>query len=96
MNISKVEHKKNEFILVFGGAYHSGFNFGFNIAEAINYGTLHWLQDVPDVKYCKCEKSSVKVNLQELRNNLIAYPQLSKSKEFKVFSARIFESESKE
>ena len=41
--ISKVEHNKNEFILVFGGAYHTGFNFGFNVAEAVNYATPHWL-----------------------------------------------------
>ena len=71
LKISKMEHRPNEFILVFGGAYHTGFNFGFNIAEAINYATLHWLETVPDSKYCSCKKSSVKINLIELRNNLL-------------------------
>jgi hypothetical protein len=33
IQISKMEQKPNEFMLVFGGAYHAGFNFGFNIAE---------------------------------------------------------------
>jgi hypothetical protein len=33
IRISKMEQKPNEFMLVFGGAYHEGFNFGFNIAE---------------------------------------------------------------
>ena len=32
LRITKVEHKAGEFMLVLGGSYHCGFNFGFNIA----------------------------------------------------------------
>jgi jumonji domain-containing protein 2 len=39
----RTQHNENEFIFVFGGAYHTGFNWGFNIAEAVNYATLNWL-----------------------------------------------------
>ena len=62
MKINKIEHKKGEFILVFGGAYHCGFNFGFNIAEAVNYGTLDWLNQIIDSKPCNCSKSSVRAS----------------------------------
>jgi hypothetical protein len=49
-------------MLVLGGSYHCGFNFGFNIAEAVNYGTLNWLNLLPKCKSCKCSESSVKAS----------------------------------
>lgn len=62
MRISKTEHKANEFVIVFGGCYHTGFNFGFNIAEAVNYGTLDWLEQVFKAVHCRCSKSSVRAS----------------------------------
>ena len=73
LKISKMEHKAGEFILVFGGAYHCGFNFGFNLAEAVNYATLGWLKQLIGCKSCKCASDSVKVL------NSAVYENLSKS-----------------
>jgi hypothetical protein len=33
----KALHQPGEFIVSRASAYHSGFNFGFNIAEAVNF-----------------------------------------------------------
>ena len=57
-------------MLVFGGSYHCGFNFGFNIAEAINYATLDWLNRLLNIKYCTCSKHTVKVSNIGIMNNL--------------------------
>lgn len=57
-------------MLVLGGSYHCGFNFGLNIAEAINYGTLDWLNQLPANRVCGCSKSSVKANKEEIVKNL--------------------------
>jgi DNA damage-responsive transcriptional repressor / [histone H3]-trimethyl-L-lysine36 demethylase len=51
-------------------AYHSGFNFGFNIAEAVNFGLPDWLNIGNKVTYCKCVNDSVAINMRSLYKNL--------------------------
>lgn len=43
IRISKMFQCEGEISLAFAEAYHSGFNMGYNIAEAVNYGTSDWL-----------------------------------------------------
>lgn len=50
IKISKMSQEAGEFIVVFSGAYHHGFNWGYNIAEAVNYATLGWLDFFPQSK----------------------------------------------
>lgn len=60
--IHKVAQEENEFVIAFGGAYHCGFNFGFNLAEAVNYATQDWLRQLITTRPCECLKSSVKAS----------------------------------
>lgn len=37
------------------GVYHSGFNFGYNQAEAISFGCESWLNIFDQFKTCSCK-----------------------------------------
>lgn len=50
--------------------YHSGFNMGFNIAEAVNFALPTWLEIGKNVSACKCVKDSVSFNMGNFIQNI--------------------------
>lgn len=60
----KCLHEENEFMVSRAAAYHSGFNFGFNIAEAVNFALPDWLDIGNNVNHCRCIKDSVAINMR--------------------------------
>jgi hypothetical protein len=50
--------------------YHCGFNAGFNIAEAVNFGLKSWIDLGKNAKSCMCRNDSVSINMEEFVINL--------------------------
>lgn len=42
LSITKICQNPGEFVITLNSGYHSGFNMGFNIAEAVNFATPDW------------------------------------------------------
>ena len=45
------------------GAYHSGFNHGFNCAESTNFATRGWILTGAKARPCQCNSDSVKIQM---------------------------------
>lgn len=56
--------QQGQICLVFSQAYHCGFNMGYNIAEAVNYGSKDWPEKYLKFRGCRCVKE-IGVHLEE-------------------------------
>lgn len=62
----QVKHNPGEFIVLNAGAYHAGFNQGFNCAEAVNFATEEWILLGKKATRCCCKamgKDAVRVDM---------------------------------
>jgi len=63
ITVRKVVQEERDLIVVFPHAYHSGFNHGFNIAEASNFGTPSWVEHGKRHRACMCSDSDKAIHL---------------------------------
>jgi hypothetical protein len=52
IKLRKIAHRPGEFVITRAQGYHAGFNFGFNIAEAVNFALSNWLKIGKNVSRC--------------------------------------------
>ncbi|KAI9221323.1 JmjC domain, hydroxylase-domain-containing protein [Blastocladiella britannica] len=60
---------KNEFVITFPSGYHSGWNAGFNCAEAVNFGLPDWFEAGKAAAHCRCGTqgdNTVEVDVHDL------------------------------
>lgn len=53
-----------EMVINYPGAYHSGFNSGFNCAESTNFATKAWIPFGAETDSCTCRKDTVKIDMR--------------------------------
>lgn len=64
ISLTKVVHRAREFMVVGPGAYHAGFNHGFNVAESVNFATPAWVPIGARASFCTCRSDSVKIDMR--------------------------------
>ena len=60
----QAKQEENEFVVLNAAAYHSGFNMGFNCAEAINFATPDWIETGKVAEGCTCRKDTVHISMR--------------------------------
>lgn len=63
VEVAKVVQEPGDIIVVFPHAYHSGFNHGYNIAEATNIALPRWVEYGKRYRGCDCADAKMSVNL---------------------------------
>jgi JmjC domain, hydroxylase len=62
------------------GGYHFGFNTGFNVAEATNFGVPEWIPFGHEARICMCRPDSVRIDMIRLERLLARYIKENKKK----------------
>ncbi|KRY89410.1 Lysine-specific demethylase 4A [Trichinella pseudospiralis] len=75
--VRRVVQLPGQFILTYPGAYHSGFNFGYNCAEAINFAMKSWIEYGLNAKFCLCGHSTVRFDMLTALDKLYRMGEIS-------------------
>lgn len=69
---NKVVHRPGEFVITFPYGYHSGYNLGYNCAEAVNFALDSWLPYGRVAKKCDCSQAqdSVWIDIRDIERKL--------------------------
>jgi len=62
--VLKCVQEEGEFMITFPKSFHSGFNYGFNCAESVNFALKSWVLEGCVARYCECVSHSVKIDMQ--------------------------------
>lgn len=63
---NKIVHRQREFIITFPYGYHAGFNYGYNLAESVNFALEEWLPIGKKAGKCLCIEDAVGIDVDKL------------------------------
>ncbi|CAH6722500.1 DNA damage-responsive transcriptional repressor Rph1p [[Candida] jaroonii] len=63
---NKVIHYEHEFIITYPYGYHAGFNYGYNLAESVNFALDDWLPIGEKTSKCECISDAVAINVKQI------------------------------
>jgi hypothetical protein len=72
IKVNKIVHHPGEFVITFPYGYHSGYNLGYNCAEAVNFALDSWMEYGRVAKKCDCSEAqdSVWIDIREIERKL--------------------------
>jgi len=67
LKIWRVKHEPGYYVITGPGVFHEGFNSGYNMAEAVNFGIQRWLKYFKNARCCFCLENGCKENMAALK-----------------------------
>jgi hypothetical protein len=74
IKVNRIVHQQHEFMITFPYGYHSGFNYGYNVAESVNFATESWIPYGRLSSKCQCISDSVGIDVDQLVRHLHGLP----------------------
>ncbi|XP_055307723.1 uncharacterized protein LOC129571875 [Sitodiplosis mosellana] len=63
IGFTRIIQYPGQYVITLSGGYHQGFNAGFNLAEAVNFGSNRWIQFLPKFENCSCDSQENQDNI---------------------------------
>ena len=63
---NEIVHHEGEFMITYPYGYHAGFNYGYNLAESVNFALEEWLPIGKKAGKCHCISDSVEIDVRKL------------------------------
>lgn len=74
VKVNKIVHRQHEFIITWAYGYHAGYNYGYNVAESVNFATPSWLDIGVKSDKCHCIEDSVGIDVKRLIRQINGEP----------------------
>jgi len=65
--------RAGDIVITFPGAYHFGFNTGYNMAESTNFAVPEWIPFGDTARVCMCHPHSVRIDMNRYKTLFDAY-----------------------
>ncbi|KAK6203441.1 JmjC domain, hydroxylase-domain-containing protein [Scheffersomyces amazonensis] len=66
ITVNHIIHNEGEFMITYPYGYHAGFNYGYNLAESVNFALDDWFSIGKETKKCECISDAVNINIEQL------------------------------
>jgi hypothetical protein len=66
VTVNKVVHYEREFMITYPYGYHAGMNYGYNLAESVNFAIEEWFEFGLKTSKCLCVSDAVAIDVEAL------------------------------
>ncbi|CCH43095.1 hypothetical protein BN7_2642 [Wickerhamomyces ciferrii] len=75
VTVNRIVHNQQEFMITYPYGYHAGMNFGYNVAESVNFAIDEWFEYGLKTSKCLCVPDAVDIDAARLLRRVKGEPE---------------------